>query len=83
MGSVSYDPWGNVESGTLPTFGFTGEMQDVAAGLVYLSARWYSAGHGTFTAYRWRNDENDDEIPYSHHPYAYALSNPGVMLPTI
>jgi hypothetical protein len=29
-----------------------------------------------FTAYRWRTSESNDEIPYSHHPYAYALSNP-------
>ena len=38
---VNYDPWGAVESGSVPTFGFTGEVQDSAAGLVYLRAWWY------------------------------------------
>ena len=38
LSSVNYDPWGQVESGTTPGFGFTGEMQD-AAGMVYLRAR--------------------------------------------
>src|SRR4051812_49236088 len=33
-------------------------------------------GSGTFTAHRWRTDESDDTLPYTHHPYAYALSNP-------
>ncbi len=28
------------------------------------------------TAYRWRTDESDDTLPYSHHPYAYALGDP-------
>ena len=26
LGIVNYDPWGTPESGTVPTFGFTGEM---------------------------------------------------------
>jgi hypothetical protein len=30
----------------------------------------------TFTRHRWRTNESWDTIPYSHHPYAYALSNP-------
>ncbi|MDQ2998537.1 MAG: hypothetical protein M3R61_15995 [Chloroflexota bacterium] len=39
LGIVNYDPWGTPESGTVPTFGFTGEVQDVAsAGLVNLRA---------------------------------------------
>jgi RHS repeat-associated protein len=73
---IFYDPWGTPESGTVPTFGFTGELQDTAAGLVNLRARWYSTARGTFTAYRWRADESFDDIPYSHHPYQYAYSNP-------
>jgi YD repeat-containing protein len=28
LGSVCYDPWGGVESGSVPMFGFTGEVQD-------------------------------------------------------
>jgi hypothetical protein len=31
----------------VPTFGFTGELQD-AAGLVYLRARWHHAAQGRF-----------------------------------
>ncbi|HJZ46245.1 MAG TPA: hypothetical protein VKE41_03730, partial [Roseiflexaceae bacterium] len=44
LGIVNYDPWGTPESGSVSTFGFTGEMQDVGAGLVNLWARWYSTG---------------------------------------
>lgn len=44
--------------------------------LVYLRARWYNTLNGTFTSYRWRTDESFDTVPYSHHPYAYALGNP-------
>lgn len=29
-----------------------------------------------FSSYRWRSDESWATIPYSNHPYAYALSNP-------
>jgi RHS repeat-associated protein len=76
LSAVNYDPWGTPESGTVPTFGFTGELQDTTTGLVNLRARWYHTGHGTFTAFRWRTDESFDETPYSHHPYIYALSNP-------
>jgi RHS repeat-associated protein len=76
LGNVHYDPWGAVESGSVPMFGFTGELQDTASGLVNLRARWYSTEQGRFTSHRWRSDESFDEIPSSHHPYAYSLSNP-------
>jgi len=76
LGVVSYDPWGTPESGNVPMFGFTGELQDSATGLVNLRARWYSTGKGAFTAHRWRATESDDALPYTHHPYAYGLSNP-------
>jgi RHS repeat-associated protein len=46
---VNYDPWGTPEMGSVPTFGFTGELQDTATGLVNLRARWYSTARGTFT----------------------------------
>jgi len=39
LGVVNYDPWGMPESGTVPTFGFTGEVQDATTGLVNLRAR--------------------------------------------
>lgn len=50
LGILNYDPWGTVESGIVPTFGFTGELQDTTTGLVNLRARWYSTGQGRFTA---------------------------------
>ena len=75
VASYRYDPWGVPQGQAPPAFGFTGELQD-SAGLVYLRARWYNPVNGTFTGYRWDTSESDDTIPYTHHPYAYALSNP-------
>ena len=91
--SVNYDPWGQVQSGTIPTFGFTGELQQGRN--VYLRARWYNGRTGTFTSrdsfagwperpyslqpyqsFRWQTRESLNEIPYSHHLYQYAYSNP-------
>jgi RHS repeat-associated protein len=74
LSNVNYDPWGTVESGTVPTFGFTGELQDSAAGLVYLRARWYSTAQGRFGS---RDPfAGFPERPYSLHQYQYAYSNP-------
>jgi RHS repeat-associated protein len=74
LGRVNYDPWGNPENGTVPTFGFTGELQDAATGLVNLRARWYSTTSGTFTS---RDSfAGYPEEPYSLHPYAYGYSDP-------
>jgi RHS repeat-associated protein len=71
---VNYDPWGTPESGTVPTFGFTGELQDAATGLVNLRARWYATGQARFVS---RDPfEGFPEQPYSLHSYAYAYSNP-------
>jgi RHS repeat-associated protein len=68
----SYDAWGVVQEGTPAPFGFTGEMQQ--AGLVYLRARWYAAGSGTFTS---RDPfAGYAQQPYSLHPYQYAYSDP-------
>jgi RHS repeat-associated protein len=63
-----------VQTGSVPTFGVTGELHDGAAGLVHLRARWYNARHGTFTAV----DLFDGFAaqPYSQHPYQYAYANP-------
>jgi RHS repeat-associated protein len=71
---IYYDPWGNPESGTVPTFGFTGEVQDSATGLVNLRARWYSTGNGTFTSVD--PFAGFPEQPYSQHEYQYAYSDP-------
>jgi RHS repeat-associated protein len=68
----SYDAWGVVQEGTPAPFGFTGEVQQ--AGLVYLRARWYAAGSGTFTS---RDPfAGYTQQPYSLHPYQYAYSDP-------
>jgi RHS repeat-associated protein len=75
LGTTQYDPWGNVEGGAPPSpFGFTGEVQDPATGLVNLRARWYSSTRGTFTS---RDPFGGfPEQPYSLHSYAYTLGNP-------
>jgi RHS repeat-associated protein len=74
LGSVNYDPWGTVESGTVPTFGFTGELQDSAAGLVNLRARWYSTAQGRFGS---RDSfAGFNTHPTSLHPYLYVANNP-------
>lgn len=31
---------------------------------------------GWFVTFRWETSESNDFAPYTHHPYAYALSNP-------
>jgi RHS repeat-associated protein len=55
-------------------FGFTGELQNSASGMVHLRARWYDANAGRFHA---RDPfEGWAETPYSQHFYQYAYSNP-------
>ena len=54
-------------SATPPTFGFTGELQDPATGLVYFRARWYQPANGSFLS---RDPFSGfDTMPYSLHPY--------------
>jgi len=45
-----YDPFGNLYAGTMSQtdYGFTGEPFDSATGLVYLRARHYRPGIGSF-----------------------------------
>jgi RHS repeat-associated protein len=73
--TANYDPWGTPQGSPAPdSFGFTGELQDTTSGLVYLRARWYHPGHGSFTS---RDSfAGFDEQPYSLHPYQYGYSNP-------
>ena len=75
LAGLNYDPWGTPQSTTIAPFGFTGEPQD-AAGNVYLRARWYTPGTGTFVGWRWRTDESNPQVPPSNHTYAYSLNNP-------
>jgi RHS repeat-associated protein len=74
LGMVNYDPWGTVESGTVPTFGFTGELHDSTAGLVYLRARWYHAAQGQFGS----RDPFPGlmERPQTLAPYPYVENDP-------
>jgi RHS repeat-associated protein len=72
LGNVQYDPWGVPTAGTPQPFGFTGEVH--SAGQVYLRARWYAPGQGTFTS---RDPfAGFAEMPYSLHAYQYGYSNP-------
>jgi RHS repeat-associated protein len=58
----------------VPTFGFTGELQDVSAGLVNLRARWYSTARGRFTSVD--PFAGMMETPYSLHQYQYGYADP-------
>jgi len=70
--TTSYDPWGTPQDTLSAPFGFTGELHH--QGQVYLRARWYAPGQGTFTS---RDPfAGFPEMPYSLHAYQYAYSNP-------
>jgi RHS repeat-associated protein len=47
-----YEPYGNLYAGTMSEtpFGFTGEWRDSTTALVYLRARYYAPGMGTFVS---------------------------------
>jgi RHS repeat-associated protein len=53
VGQVSYDPWGQVISTTLPLTLtdrlFTGQVFDASTGLYYYNARYYDLSVGQFT----------------------------------
>ena len=73
LAGLNYDPWGTPQSTTIAPFGFTGEPQDTA-GNVYLRARWYTPGRGTFGS---RDPfEGYPELPYSLQYYQYSYSAP-------
>ncbi|MCO5212155.1 MAG: RHS repeat-associated core domain-containing protein [Caldilinea sp.] len=73
----SYDAYGNVRfvAGTgVSRLGYTGELQDVASGLVYLRARHYHPVMGRFL----QRDTFDGfgQRPQSLNRYSYAVNNP-------
>jgi len=72
LAATGYDPWGTPQQ-PLPTpFGFTGELHPQDH--VYLRARWYMPGQGTFPS---RDPfAGFAEMPYSLHAYQYAYSDP-------
>ncbi len=72
--SVWYDPWGQVEQGPVPTFGFTGELHDAELGQIHLRARWYAPAHGSLLG----RDPHPGQVgdPLSQQPYLYGRNNP-------
>jgi len=73
----AYDPYGaaTVSDGTgQSAYGFTGEQQDVYAGLVYLRARYYDPVDGRFLSRdTWAGDDNR---PLSLNRWMYVEGNP-------
>jgi RHS repeat-associated protein len=70
--TTSYDPWGVVQDGIQPQFGFTGELH--SGSMVYLRARWYNSEYGIFTV-------RDPFAGYPKQPqtlsqYVYTENNP-------
>jgi RHS repeat-associated protein len=75
--ATTYSPYGEVlaQAGTSGTvYGFTGEQEDGATGLLYLRARYYNALLGTFVS----RDPWSGSLwsPSTLHGYGYASSNP-------
>jgi RHS repeat-associated protein len=67
----SYDPYGVVTQASgegQSVYGFTGEMQDVASGMVYLRSRFYNVADGRFLT--------KDPSGAESNLYLYARSNP-------
>jgi len=63
-----WSPYGEEAGGTQAGLGFTGEWYDVAAGLMYLRARWYDGRMGRFTQL--------DLLRMEQNLYLYAGANP-------
>jgi len=72
LATAAYDPWGGPQGELVGPFGFTGELHH--GGQVYVRARWYTPGSGTFPT---RDPfAGFPEMPYSLHAYQYAYSAP-------
>lgn len=73
----SYEPYGEILSSAgrgASTYGYTGEMQDVSTGLVYLRARYYAYGDARFI----NRDtcRGDYAMPMSYNAWLYEYANP-------
>ncbi|WP_255350263.1 RHS repeat-associated core domain-containing protein [Methanosarcina sp. 2.H.T.1A.6] len=71
---TDYFPYGQVRSGGLEKYGFTGQENDADTGLMYYGARYYSPGYRVFV-------QPDTLLPDPYNPqalnrYSYALNNP-------
>ncbi|WP_048141466.1 DUF2341 domain-containing protein [Methanosarcina horonobensis] len=71
---TDYFPYGQVRSGGLEKYGFTGQENDADTGLMYYGARYYSPEYSIFV-------QPDTMLPDPYNPqvlnrYSYALNNP-------
>ncbi|HII80282.1 MAG TPA: hypothetical protein HA261_07785 [Methanosarcina sp.] len=71
---TDYFPYGQVRSGGLEKYGFTGQENDADTGLMYYGARYYSPEYRVFV-------QSDTMLPDPYNPqalnrYSYALNNP-------
>ena len=71
---TEYFPYGQVHSGGLEKYGFTGQENDIDTGLMYYGARYYSPEYRIFV-------QPDTMLPDPYNPqalnrYAYVLNNP-------
>ncbi len=73
----TYNPYGTIlaQTGTSGTvYGYTGEQEDSATGLVYLRARYYNPALQVFMGKDpWRGDRMR---PITQHGYAYGYNSP-------
>ena len=73
----SYDPYGvvaQVSGEGQSAYGYTGESQDVASGMVYLRSRYYNVADGRFQSRdTWGGSTNQ---PMSFNLWNYVQSNP-------
>jgi RHS repeat-associated protein len=73
----SYDPYGvvtQVSGEGQSAYGYTGESQDVANGMVYLRSRYYNVADGRFLSRdTWGGDYY---LPITLNRWAYANANP-------
>ncbi|MDK2948412.1 MAG: hypothetical protein PWQ63_1572, partial [Methanolobus sp.] len=71
---TEYYPYGEVQSGGLEKYGFTGQENDADTGLMYYGARYYSPGYRVFV-------QPDMMLPDVYNPqalnrYSYVQDNP-------
>jgi RHS repeat-associated protein len=71
---TEYFPYGQVQSGGLEKYGFTGQENDIDTGLMYYGARYYSPEYRIFI-------QPDTMLPDVYNPqalnrYSYVLNNP-------
>ncbi len=68
--TITYDVWGNIQSGAPAPYGFTGREGDASAQMHYYRARWYDSSIGRFLS--------EDPVSSIARPslYPYVMDNP-------